>query len=107
MKPVILLSLAAGLAIHTAHAQTQADQYSVLEAQSRAHGLAKLQLLPGPSAPNSQQAAEVTKVATYDTEADALNYLSSQGWEVLGLMPLTVQGTTTGARYCLRRRQTH
>jgi hypothetical protein len=100
LLPALLLSLPALAQV------TQPDQYSILEAQSRAHGLAKLQLLPGPSAPNSQQAAEVTKVATYNTEADALKYLSSQGWEVLGLLPITVRGTTTGARHCLRRRPT-
>lgn len=32
---------------------------------------------------DSRLAAEATKVAEFDTEAQALNYLNSQGWEVL------------------------
>jgi len=33
---------------------------------------------------DSRLAAEAAKVAEFDTEAQALDYLSSQGWEVVG-----------------------
>lgn len=50
------------------------------------------------------QAAEVTQVATYQWEIDAVNYLSSRGWEVYSTDYIGSFSIAQGCRYHLRRR---
>lgn len=50
------------------------------------------------------QAAEVTQAATYRMEIDAVNYLSSRGWEVYNAEFIGSYSIALGCRYYLRRR---
>jgi hypothetical protein len=85
-------------------AQTrQPDQYCILEASARTKDRAALKLLAGVDPAKTGQVEEVQQVASFEYEADALNYLSSHGWEVLSVTPTSMNGNDRGVRYYLRR----
>jgi hypothetical protein len=104
MKHLLLALLLSSPALAIAQTQ-QADQYCILEADTRTKGRAELRLLAGADPTKNGQAEEVQQVVGFEYEADALNYLSSQGWEVISVTSVTYNGNHNGARYYLRRRK--
>ncbi len=79
------------------------SQYCILEAEYKRHNGAGLTLLTGTN-PAANQVEEATKVASMAYEVDALNYLSSHGWEVISTTVLNHgPGTIYATRYYLRR----
>lgn len=105
MKHYILSALLA-CSLSSVLAQTrQADQYCILEAEARTKDRATLKLLAGADPAKNGQVEEVQQVASFEYEVDALNYLSSHGWEVINATPAIFNGHDSGARYYLRRRK--
>jgi hypothetical protein len=87
-------------------AQTrQPDQYCILETTNRSKGRAALLLSAGTDPAKTGQVEEVQQIANLENEVDALNYLSSRGWEIINVTSLSYSGTVGGARYYLRRRK--
>ena len=103
MKYLLLAFLLSVSTLAVAQAQ-QADQYCLLEASARTKDRAELKLLAGANLGKTMQ-SEAQQVAGFEYEADALNYLSSHGWEVVSVTPIVISGTDRGVRYYLRRRK--
>jgi hypothetical protein len=101
----LLLALLLGLPTLAIAQARQPDQYSILEAGARTKDRAALKLLAGADPAKTGQVEEVQQVAAFEFEADALNYLSGRGWEVISVTPITYSGGNNGARYYLRRRK--
>lgn len=101
----LLLTLLLSSPILTAAQTRQPDQYCILEANARTKDRAELKLLAGADPAKTGQIEEVQQVASFEYEADALNYLSSHGWEVISVTPTILTGNDRGARYYLRRRK--
>ena len=84
-------------------AQTrQPDQYCILVSYYKTKDRAGLKLLAGTNPAKIGLAEEVTQVASLEDETDALNYMSSHGWEVVSTSIMSSQYGATGVRYCLR-----
>ena len=105
MKHLLLTYLLAG-SLFSAQAQTQRrpDQYCVLESSYRPKYRAGLRLLAGTDPAKIGLAEEVTQVTNLEDETDALNYMSSRGWEVVSTSNTGTQYGISGVRYCLRRK---
>lgn len=84
---------------------TKPDQYCILKSDHKAKDRAALKLLVGADPAKTGQVEEMQQIASLEHEADALNYLSSHGWEVISVTPITNGAGDTGVRYCLRRHQ--
>ncbi len=105
MKRLLLTCLLAG-SLSTALAQLrQSDQYCILEASSRSKDRANLKLLAGADPAKTGQVEEIQQVEGCKYEVDALNYLSTRGWEVISVTPTSISGHDDGVRYYLRRRR--
>jgi hypothetical protein len=104
MKHLLLALLLSSPTLTVAQTR-QPDQYCILEAGARTKDRAALKLLAGADPAKTGQVEEVQQVAAFEFEADALNYLSSRGWEVISVTPASYNGNNNGARYYLRRRK--
>lgn len=105
MKHLLLAALLA-CSLSPVLAQTsQADQYCILEARAHLKDRAGLKLLAGADPAKTGQVEEVQQVTSFEYEADALNYLSVRGWEVIGVTSTISNGDEAGTRYYLRRRK--
>ena len=112
LMPALLLSAAAlpTLGQSTSNPPPQPDQYCIINAYPQDKDRAEMTLLGGSASPanvnQSQQTAEAQQVKRFAYEVDALNYMSSHGWELVSTT--TIIGgryaSTTGVRYYLRRR---
>jgi hypothetical protein len=105
MKHLLLTCILAG-SLLSAQAQTphRPDQYCILESSYRSKDRAVLKLLAGTDPAKIGLVEEVTQVANLEDETDALNYMSSHGWEVVSTSIMSSQYGANGVRYCLRRR---
>ncbi|MVN76056.1 hypothetical protein GO988_06940 [Hymenobacter sp. HMF4947] len=103
MKKLVLVAGLLVAFLPPALAQTvppQPDQYCILETASRSGNRSLVSLITGADPAQTQQTEEVARMKTFEYEVDALNYLSSRGWEVISVGQRNQGG---GVRYYLRR----
>ncbi len=79
-------------------------QYGVLQVTFKNKGSKIILAVGSREQTDPAQAGEVTQVATYQRETDAVNYLSSRGWEVYSTDFFGSFSGVQGCRYYLRRR---
>lgn len=105
MKQLLLMCLLAGpLAAAQAQTPRRPDQYCILESAYKTKDRAGLKLLAGTDPAKIGLTEEVAQVASLEDETNALNYLSSRGWEVVSASIIGNQYGPSGVRYCLRRK---
>lgn len=105
MKHLLLVCLLAD-SLPSAFAQTtKSAQYCIVEADYKAKNKAAFTLITGADSATTGRTEEVNQVTKMVYEADALNYLSTHGWEVISTATRTgATGAFYATRHNLRRK---